>query len=355
MRILHFILLIFIGQQLHAEDAYQLLRSDPSGYAEVVPGKDFMFPRDHLPHKQFKIEWWYLTADLEDETGAHFGIHWTLFRQAMSADVDPEGWQSNQVWMAHTALSTPDDFLYEQRFARGGIGQAGVVHEQQQFSAWLDDWRWQSEGLEPFPGTLDFTTQQAAVKLSMRSDTPWVLQGDQGYSQKSELGQASYYYSQPHIRINGTITQDGSEIAVSGKGWLDREWSSQPLAPDQPGWDWLSIHLDDGYALMVYRLRQTGRDDWLSGSWVDPTGRSTSLKPGDIEFEPTSMTLIETPRGPKKVPLHWRVSLPDLGLSWVVSPRGKDHWLDTAFPYWEGPVEITGSSNGNGYLELTGY
>ena len=27
---------------------------------------------------------------------------------------------------------------------------------------------------------------------------------------------------------------------------MDREWSSQPLAPDQTGWDWFSLHLTSG-------------------------------------------------------------------------------------------------------------
>jgi predicted secreted hydrolase len=26
-----------------------------------------------------------------------------------------------------------------------------------------------------------------------------------------------------------------------------------------------------------------------------------------------------------------------------------------AFPYWEGPIRVTGSHSGRGYLEMTGY
>ena len=52
-----------------AQDAYQLLRSDPAGYASVEPDKGLSFPTDHLPHKAFKIEWWYLTANLKNESG----------------------------------------------------------------------------------------------------------------------------------------------------------------------------------------------------------------------------------------------------------------------------------------------
>ena len=242
-----FIFIVVLSVAGLAQDPYQLLRSDPAGYAAVEPGKGLSFPIDHLPHKAFKIEWWYLTANLKDESGEDYGVHWTLFRQAMSPEPDPGDWQSNQVWMAHTALSLPDEFVYEQRFARGGIGQADVRWDMKgRFSAWLDDWHWQAESQEPFPSSLSLTSKDVAIELRMEANTPWVLQGKNGYSQKSELGQASYYYSQPHINIKATILADGVETPLSGLGWLDREWSSQPLAPDQPGWDWLSLHLDDG-------------------------------------------------------------------------------------------------------------
>ena len=356
---------------LAADDAYQLLRGDPQGYAEVTLGKPLAFPADHQPHPDYRIEWWYLTANLTDEAGGHYGVHWTLFRQSMSPAPDPGGWASNQVWMAHAALSTPDGHVYQQRFARGGIGQAGVnIDAQGRFDAWLDGSRLTGTSPSPLPGQLQFTVEDYRVTLDMTADTPWVLQGKQGYSQKSNLGQASYYYSQPHIKVSGELSRrrhsdeyDGEsaaatdqKISLTGLGWLDREWSSQPLAPNQPGWDWLSAHLDDGYALMVYRLRQRDGDDWISGSWIAPDGTATTLTKDEIIFEPIETTLITTQGNiQRQLPLHWRVSLPSKDLSWTVTPLSQDHWLDTAFPYWEGPVTLSGASNGQGFLELTGY
>ena len=326
------------------------------GYRVPTPHHEFEFPRDHGSHPEFKIEWWYLTANLKDASGADYGMHWTLFRQSMSPNANLGGWQSNQIWMAHAALTTPDDFNYEQRFARGGIGQTGVeLDGSGAFEAWMDDWHWQGDSASPMPGDLEFTVKGRGVELRLDADTPWVLQGDSGYSQKSELGQASYYYSQPHIRVSGTIEIDGNVIDVSGMGWLDREWSSQPLAPDQPGWGWLSVHLDDGHALMVYQLRQDGRANWMSGSWVTPEGVSTTLSQEDIVFEPIGTETVQTATGPKQLPLRWRVALPGIGREWEIEALHPDHWLNTAFPYWEGPVRLTGDGGGEGYLELTGY
>lgn len=350
------LLLCLLPQLAGASENYRLLRSDPEGYAEVVPGRTFEFPQDHLPHPAHRIEWWYLTGNLLDDEGGRYGVQWTLFRQSLSPAPDPGGWQSNQAWMAHAALSLPAGHRYEQRFARGGIGQAGVgLDGSGRFEARMDDWLLRGRGAEPLPGALQVTVDGAVLSLELQGDTPWVLQGEAGYSRKSPRGQASYYYSQPHIRAVGTLSLNGRTVRLSGDLWLDREWSSQPLAPDQPGWDWLSLRLEDGYALMAYRLRQHDGQHWLRGNWVSPAGESVALGPGDLVFEPLDSTEVATGRGLRPMPLRWRVALPRLGLAWTVEARSPDHWLEVAFPYWEGPVSAVGSSAGRGYLELTGY
>lgn len=354
------LLSIYSGILLSADD-YQLLRSSPEGYATVEQGRIFQFPQDHFPHENYRIEWWYLTANLISESGESYGIHWTLFRQSMNSKKDPGGWSSNQIWMAHAALSTPTGHQYEERFARGGIGQAGVkLSDKGGFSAWLDDWLLQSDTQSPLPGSLVFTLEDKTITLDLKVSTPWVLQGDNGYSKKSAKGQASYYYSQPHIDVIGNLSDGGDDIELIGKAWLDREWSSQPLAPDQPGWDWLSIHLDDGYALMIYRLRQADGNHWYSGTWVAPDGSSEKLGPQDLIFEPLELSEVMTGGGEtRSLPLHWQVELPAKNKRWTVHAPVPDQWLSTTFPYWEGPVTVTdvvtGASAGEGYLELTGH
>lgn len=363
------LLLVFSTSVWADDDVYQILRQDDAGYGEVVPGKELTFPRDHLPHPDYRIEWWYLTANLTDSAGRDWGVHWTLFRQTLYPQGDVWGWNSNQVWMAHAAVSTPNGHVYEERFARGGIGQAGVDHADGRFEAWLDDWLWRGQGLEPLPGQLSIRLPDISVDLRMTMATPWVLNGDQGFSQKSAQGQASYYYSQPHIQIVGVIGLQDQNVEVNGVGWLDREWSSQPLADNQPGWDWISLHLNDGSALMVYRLRHTAAgeaeagaaersDDWISGTWTHPDGTAEALSADDIRLQPLKNLAVERKQqGPLQLPLVWSLALPAKGSDhqWVVRAPEPDHWLETSFPYWEGPVIAEGVNPGVGYLELTGY
>lgn len=304
------------------------------------------FPADHGPHPDFRIEWWYLTATLRDADGRDYGIQWTLFRSAL-APGEAEGWSSPQLWMGHAAITTPDAHFFAERRARGGIGQAGVMAVP--FSAWIDEWEMTGPGdlsrLTLSAGGTDF-----AYDLSMRATGPLVLHGHAGYSVKSAAGQASYYYSQPAFAVTGTLHLPDGPVEVSGQGWLDREWSSQPLAADQSGWDWFSLSFEGGARLMAFRLRGAG-GDFRSGTWIAPDGTATPLPEGAFESEPLERAQVAG----RAVPVVWRLRLPGHGVNVTIRALNPQSWMGTTFPYWEGPVSISGSHEGKGYLEMTGY
>jgi predicted secreted hydrolase len=357
---------LFFSQLVVAQDVFQVLRDNDVGYAEVKRGVPLIFPQDHFPHPDYRIEWWYMTANLKDQQGQDWGLQWTLFRQSLSPDANLEGWDSDQIWMAHAAVTTPDKHFFAQRFSRGGIDQAGVnqLTGSNGFDAWIDDWRWQSASDTLFPSTLEFNVGDHKVSLELNSKDDWVLNGDAGFSQKSAQGQASYYYSQPNITVKGTVKTEDKTIPLSGNAWLDREWSSQALAQNQKGWDWFSLHLDDGNKLMVYQLRHDTGNDWISGSWISAEGEVTPLGKDDIELNSSSESQITSNNNRSiTLPLDWTISvstsnLPALNRSLTIKPLYDEQWLSTSFPYWEGVVLVSddkGQSAGKGYMELTGY
>ncbi len=361
MRGLISILLALLTSTAGAQDVLGDLRDSGNGFAQVAPGYVLQFPRDHGAHPDYRIEWWYLTANLEDAEGRHWGLQWTLFRQALSPDPAPSGWHSNQVWMAHAAITTPEGHFHEQRFARGGIGQAGVnrLAENGYFLAWMDDWEWRSSSESPFPAQLNFSVGERDIVVLLESAGELVANGIDGYSQKSAQGQASYYYSQPHIRVRGFVSKGSEKVNLQGKGWLDREWSSQALAENQQGWDWFSLHLDDGYKLMVYRLRHDDGGHWLSGNWIDPQGGTRLLDRDDILLSSSRRGSVDTgDDGVRELPLEWDLVLADEQRSWRIRPLYDQQWMATGIPYWEGVVlveDAQGASSGIGYMELTGY
>ena len=338
-------LLVFLPFNLSAQ-SFSGLGSTAEGFANPTPNPNFNFPLDHGPHDEYRVEWWYLTANLLSEDRTPFGIQWTLFRTARSPDKE-NGWRSNQIWFAHAAITTPKEHFTTERFARGGIGQAGVRVDP--FEAWIDEWSLNGDNFEKL--NLSAAGANFAYDMSLEAEGPLVFHGENGYSVKSSDGQASYYYSQPFFKIKGNLTLPDGDIYVEGDAWLDREWSSQPLSEKQTGWDWFSLSLNNGAKLMGFQLRQVDGSTYSSSSWIEPDGSKISY--GNNEFVAMPLNLHNV--GSTKLPTEWHLSLEEKKVDVIVQAINPDSWMNLSVPYWEGPVDITGSHTGRGYLEMTGY
>lgn len=329
------------------------LGAEVEGFARVLPGKALSFPADHGAHPDYRIEWWYLTANLRDAGGARYGVQWTLFRQAGRPGDQAEGFASRQLWMGHAALTSATTHRFAERFARGGVDQAGVSAAP--FLAFIDDWRMAgAPGAAPelmAPLQLNASGKDFSYALTLTAGHPLVPQGEAGFSRKSARGQASYYYSQPFLRVAGSLVVDGRTIDVTGEAWFDHEWSSQPLAADQTGWDWFSLHLASGAKLMLFRLRQNDGAHFLAGTYVGADGTAAPLDPADIVLTPGTATRIAG----RELPTSWRIAIASHKLTLETTPLNPQSWMGTRYQYWEGPITVNGSESGVGYLELTGY
>ncbi len=337
----------------------------------VVPGRALRFPEDHGPHPRQGIEWWYLTATLEDPDGAFHGVQWTLFRlrgpEPIPASKPGQSWWQGQWYLAHLAWSPPPEqgpHRAWERWGRGGLGgpgesSAGV--RAAPFVAWLDHWRLQSSGEAFLP--LRLVAEEAGFALALTLDeSPLVLHGDGGYSEKSADGAlASYYYSLPRLRVRGHLKGDKGWMAVRGKAWLDREWSSRFLDARFAGWDWLSLQLDSAVSVMLFCLRPgPGQDPGLrhcAGSWISPAGAVTPLAREQIHWRPEAWVRLDGVR----YPVRWALTITQGGTEhrYVVATRSRDQRNQLSMPYWEGPVMVTGADGetpqGVGFVELTGY
>ncbi len=336
----------------HTQGFAGLGETADEGFAQPRPDPEFVFPEDHGAHPAYRIEWWYLTSNLQGDDGREYGIQWTLFRSAL-APAQSGDWSSPQIWMGHAGLTTPDRHFVSETFARDGVGQAGVSTEP--FLAFIDDWEMRSTA----PADADALSALAlsargpdfSYRLDLTARGPLVFQGDRGFSVKSESGQASYYYSQPFYEVSGQLLLPDGPVNVTGSAWLDREWSSQPLEDDQSGWDWFSLHLDTDDRVMGFRLRSTTGNDFTAATWISPVGESTPLPNGAFQVTPLTTTEVAG----RLVPTEWRVQIPSHGLDIETTALNPQSWMGTLFPYWEGPVRISGSHSGRGYLEMTGY
>jgi len=102
---------------------------------------------------------------------------------------------------------------------------------------------------------------------------------------------------------------------------------------------------------MLFRLRHADGKHFFAGNWVGRDGRSEPLDANDIVLAPTAITRIAG----RDLPTAWNISVPSRKLAISSTPLNPQSWMDARFKYWEGPVTVTGSHAGAGYLELTGY
>jgi predicted secreted hydrolase len=334
------------------------------GFARATAPRDFAFPADHGPHPEFQTEWWYYTGNLSSADGRQFGFQLTFFRRALTpAPVARDSsFAASQVYLAHFALSDIDGAQFHgfDRLARGAAGLAGA--QGTPFRVWLEDW--EAAGIGAQDEQMRLRARQGDVAIDLALDAafkPPVLQGERGLSQKSaESGNASYYYSLTRMPARGTVRVGGSDYAVSGLAWMDREWSTSALGAGQVGWDWFALQLDDGRDLMYYQVRRSdGSADPLSkGTLVAADGSAAPIRSADATLTPQGSW--RSPRSGASYPAAWRLQIPSQGLDLTITPKLADQELPLSIVYWEGAVSIAGTANGNpitgnGYLEMTGY
>jgi predicted secreted hydrolase len=330
--------------------------AQPTQFAEVAPNQKLVFPQDHGAHPDFRTEWWYVTGHVETSSGTPLGFQVTFFRSRTGVGEDSKSkFAPQQILFAHAAIADPRQgkLRHDEKIARAGFGNHAKVGAM---DIALNKWtmRMNENVISTRISSKDFS-----LDLTLTPTQAPIAQGENGYSQKgSNPKQASYYLSFAQVRVNGKIIVDGKAETVTGKAWFDHEWSSEYMATDASGWDWLGANLDDGSAVMVFRMRGTGGQAiWAGGTRVMADGKLVKLLPSQIVFTP-----IETWRSPRTgatYPVAMRVDVANE--TFELRPWMNDQELDssrsTGITYWEGAVDLIQNTQrvGRGYLELTGY
>jgi predicted secreted hydrolase len=334
-------------------------------FAAVTPEHPITLPQDTGAHPAFRTEWWYATGWLMTPDNQPLGFQITFFRSATGHDAaDPSAFAPSQLIIAHAALSDPalGHLTHDQRIARQGFGLAYAKPDNTDVK--LDTWKITRAADGHYNATVD--ANGFALHLTLTPTQTPMVQGERGYSQKGPRPeQASYYYSEPQLRVTGSVVRPVAagaksvgETAITGTAWLDHEWSSSLLDPDAVGWDWLGANLPDGSALMAFEVRsRDGRAVWAHAALRNRDGQITQFGRDQIDFTP-----LRTWRSPRTNALYpVSMTVKTGSLAWRLDPLMDDQELDSrqssGTVYWEGAVRVSrdGAAAGRGYLELTGY
>jgi predicted secreted hydrolase len=330
-------------------------------FAVALPGYRYQFPRDHLAHPEFQTEWWYYTGNLRSGS-RRFGFQLTFFRQSKSRESSQQAWSQvwsdDPIWLAHSALSDIGDghFHHAQRINRTGPGLAGV--DAARGLVWNGNWQASQKSLRSVDPAY-------TLELSLLEQKPPVIHGSNGVSQKAAgAGRASHYISLSRIAARGKLIYQNRELVVDGLVWMDHEFFTHQLEPQQVGWDWFSVQLQNNCELMLYRLRrQDGTvDSFSAGTFIDAQGRSRHLTAGEFQLIPSGIWT--SPATGARYPLRWQIKVPVLNIDLNASSPLAGQEIVSRFEfspnYWEGAVDYQGTIasqpiSGVGYLEMTGY
>jgi len=347
-------------------DPLKELADSTGDFKRPLAGHIISFPQAHSPHKDYRQEWWYLTANLLSEDGQSLATQWTLFRRA----VDDKHW-----YFAHAALADSNSHQSSYRNGREILGN--VVISSEPFNAEIDDWSWQSTSTL-LPAALTYGSAVGAIasnskaqqdhwqvnlnlrsKLAENNQQAFFLQGENGFSKKHpKLDIASHYYSQPFIEVSGEVFWQGKWQKVTGNAWFDREWGSQMLAEDQQGWDWFSLRLADNKTLMVYRLRSIVQD-YIYASIMTKDGKIRTLATDEVQItvkerSQSDNTAIESSTG-SPYPSAFELVIAKERIDLDVQVVNENQVMRFGIEYFEGMVTFDGSHSGEGFLEMTGY
>jgi predicted secreted hydrolase len=341
------------------------LAAQPPAWKEAAPGRPIVLPADHASHPDYKLEWWYYTGNLDAADGQRFGYQITFFRIGVDpAPVNPSRWAVRDLYMTHLALTDISGKRYQftERVNRAGPGWAGAATDA--YRVWNEDWQAALESGSTH--RLQGKGPGFAIDLRATEDRPAILHGDRGYSRKgSAAGNASHYYSLTRMPTRGTLTVDGRVVDVTGLSWMDHEFGTTFLEPEQIGWDWFSIQLTDGRDLMIFQLRRADGsiDPRSSGTLVERDGTTSPITyESGFRLEPGRRW--KSSVSGAQYPVAWTVRVPrsDLTLAVAAALDGQELHTrqSTGVTYWEGAVEVAGTIRGQpvkgrGYLEMTGY
>jgi predicted secreted hydrolase len=336
-------------------------------YLNAGPESKIALPRDLYGHDDYRTEWWYYTGNLTDEQGRRYSYQIVFFKRRTDLDTRfgiPGPVYSNPGHMAHFSVTDQQTgrLILDERLNRDYLDKGGKAGARtDMLYVWNGDWSVKGMGESHL---LTARMKGVAASLLLTPKKPYVIHGSDGFFVKAEDGRASNYISSTRMRTEGVLTLDGVPLRVVGWSWHDHEYGTRMMSPDQIGWDWFSIQLDDDHELMLYLFRLPGDTygPFSGGTLVDPQGGTTYLGLDDIRV--TRLRYWTSPKTDARYPVEWDIAVPRFEVALRVRAGADDQEVrtpkSTLTTYWEGATVITGTRAGKpvagvGFLEMCGY
>ena len=310
------------------------------------PGRSLSFPFDHGPHFDASNEWWYFTGEVMTIEGRVLGFEFTIFKRWI-------GGSNGFAYLGHLAVS--DTETSEHFFAE--VATLVPIAAIREGKPEIDINNFSYAYSEATGIVIQGKADDLAVHLSLSPAMDALPHGEDGIIVMGD-GFNSYYYSFTNLLTAGSISVNGvTYLVTSGRTWMDHQWGNYSLSGMV--WDWFSLRLDDGSALMLFQFRDES-DEVVRTNWTY-LSRTGSVSYGE-EFSVQATRTYKDEQGEATYPVDWTVEVRDIDAEFLVKPLFDAQSLyDVMTPrYWEGLCSVKGtikgeSVSGSAYVELTGY
>lgn len=339
-------------------------------YPKIEKGRELTFPRDHFAHPEFRTEWWHYNGHLDAEDGSKYGFELVFFTRRTDMDnnlgVPFRNNFSNPAHMSHFAVIDlqKNKLFFEDKKTKDYLDKganAGALADS--FFVWNENWSAKQIGDTQI---LSASMKNYDLSIGLKPRKPFVLNGENGYFEKSagpKFARGTFYIAFTRLVGDGYLFVEGKPKKVHATVWMDHEYGSKQLAPDQVGWDWFSLQFNDGSELMIYMLKQSDGTwgEQSKGTYIAADGKATSLKKDSFRIE--KLRKWRSLKSGAKYTLDWHIRALPLDLDVTVKPMIDDAEINsrnsTKVIYWEGMVKAEGTKGGHpisakGYMELCG-
>ena len=183
-------------------------------YSDVSQDYQLTFPDALYYKKDFRVQWWYFTGHLFDQTRREFGYELTFFIVNVQKKEYASRFGVNKIVISHFALTdtSGNSFHSSDTADAGAYGFAGARDDR--LSVWID-----KNILGGTAGNMHVKAvdDYKSIDLVLIPSKPFILNGENGYSRKSEESPliASLYFS--CLAINNRREYNDREPGLQGK------------------------------------------------------------------------------------------------------------------------------------------
>ncbi len=316
--------------------------------------KQLQFPKDEGVH-QTVGEWWYFNGNLKGENGRKYSYMNTLFRVKSSLNHELlEKLSKKDLYFYHSIITNiKNDKCYP---------HIDYLVTKTQDSFELPGLNVYFSPARPLLGGKHYYMEQdkshyrikgEGLRLEMDSKKPPLLENQTGYV--NFFNRSTFYYSLTNLETSGSIIVGGKEIKVTGKSWMDHQWSNT-FDVTKDSWNWFSVQLENEIELVCYEYKHRGQSAYIATA-MDKNGNQKSTE--NIKITPQDKRWT-SPKTEAVYDLAWHIEIPEFDMKLEIESEVENHEINFLnINYWESPIRIkawVGKKEfaGHGYMELAG-